>query len=511
MSDQEFALGLEGEGDLDAARVEASAASHGPVRTRQLFSNAMVFMAAAAFQRAIAFLLLPLTTRALDPTEYGQLAIALSAMLLAAVLFGLGFDYAVFRLYLARDADSARQERVVLSTWATVGVVGAVGAIVLSAAAWLLLAPGLSITGPEATLAFVAAAFAAGTLVPLSVLRAAGRVGAFVAVNVTIALASAGLILLCVVVLGWGPIGWLGAAVVANALGVGVAIHVVPLPRMQRFDPGIVRGALKVGVPLLPHFASHWALQLADRLVLATLVTDSKVGLYSLAGNFGLVAMIAVQGLNQAVMPTYARAAHDHTERARLAHLAVLQVVAVSLICITVALFGPLAVHLLLPADYGGAAALIPWITLGYAFLGFYFIPMNEVSLSVGRTGWIWVGTASAAAVDILALFIFVPSGGIMAAAVASAAAYVVLLTWLLLYRHRHGIVKHDVGGLLRAVGGLALVYAGAVATTGSSDVGDLFARAAWMLLVPVVMLALGIVSWDDARSVVRRQRPRQT
>lgn len=336
-------------------------------------------------------------------------------------------------------------------------------------------------------------------------LRASARVASYAAINLTIAFGSAALVLLWVVALDWGPLGFLAAMTVANAAGVLVAIRVVPLPSLRRIDLDIVRSGLRVGGPLIPHFASHWALQLADRVVLATLVTTSLVGVYSLAGNFGLVAMIAVQGLNQAVMPTYARAAHDERERARLPHLAVLQAAAVLGICIAVALFGPLAVHLLLPTDFGGAAPLIPWITLGYAFLGLYFIPMNEVSLAVGRTTMIWIGTASAAALDIVALFIFVPASGIMAAAVASAGAYGILLGWLLLYRRRHGIVRHDVSALVRTAGGMGMVYAAAIITTGSSTVVDLLARMGWMLLLPIVLLALGVVKWQDARRAIGR------
>lgn len=501
MGEPELAIGLESDSDVAIAEAEASvSAAHRPVGTRRLFSNAVVFIGTAALQRAVAFLMLPIVTSALGPSQYGQLSVAASAMLLASILFGLGFDYAVTRLYLAKDADPERQEQVLLSTWITVGAVGFLGSIAFSVTAWLLLTPDSFLTGPQATLAFVAAAIAASTLVPLSVLRAAGRVFSFAIINLTNALASAVLIIVFVVPLHWGTIGFLSATVGASALGLVVAAFVVPLPRIRRPNPEVVRSALKLGVPLVPHFMSHWGLQLADRVVLATMVTQAQVGIYGLAGNFGLVAMIAVMGLNQAVMPTYARAAHDPRERARITHLAVLQIVGVLLICLTIALFGPIAVHLLVPSDFSGAAGLIPWITLGFGFLGVYFIPMNEVSLSVGQTSFVWVGTFTAAAVDILALFVFVPSGGVMAAAIASAVAYAVLLVWILFYRHRHRIVRHDLGAVVRAVLAFGIVYAGCVITTGSSTPVDILARAGWVLLLGPVLFLVGVVRLSDLR-----------
>jgi O-antigen/teichoic acid export membrane protein len=507
MGEPELALGLEAEPDFAEAELDVTS-TRGPAHGGRLFSNAVVFVATAAFQRAVAFLLLPLTTRALGPDQYGQLSVALSVMLLSTVLFTLGFDYAIFRLYLARDAGQVRREQVVFSTWAGVGVAGGVGTLVLSAVAWLVVGPGWTVTWYDVALALLAAAFAAGTLLPLSVLRAETRVRAFAAVNLAIALATTVLILAFVVVFGWGPVGWLVATALASALGVAVAMKVVPLPPRHRFDFGIVRQAFAFGAPLLPHFASHWMLQMADRVVLATLVTDSQLGVYSLAGNFGLAAMIGVQGLNQAVMPTYARASHDEGERGSLVQLTVVQVLAVGVICAAVALLSPPVIHLVLPADFGGAARLVPWIALGYAFLGLYFIPMNEVSLMVGQTKWIWIGTASAATINIAALFIFVPAGGILAAAIASAGGYAVLPVWLLLYRRRHQLVRHDPMPIAKSIVAVAGVYFAAVATTGSTTVLDLVVRAAWLFLcTPAVLISLKVFSLGDARRAISAGR----
>ena len=194
----------------------------------------------------------------------------------------------------------------------------------------------------------------------------------------------------------------------------------MPWHRGGSFEFALVRRALVFGLPLLPHALSHWALQLADRGVIASLVNARSLGIYSLAANI-LLPFLLVMSLNQSLMPIYARVGAATLRAGELRDIVVFQVTGVAGLTLAGALLGGPVVDILAPPSYAGADSLVPWLVLGYGFVGLYFIPMNGATLGAGRTKHVWVPTAIAACCNIGLLFVLVPPFGIKAGAVASA------------------------------------------------------------------------------------------
>jgi O-antigen/teichoic acid export membrane protein len=446
-----------------------------------------VYAGAAALPRAIGFLLLPAYTRALGPADYGTVSLLFSIGTAAGILFTLGLDTAVFRTYFALAADPERQRDFVASAWRLLVVLPVACAGVAGGLTWLTVDSG-RFSGPAMLLSFESAAVnVAATTVPLAVLRADQRLRPYLLVTVTSALGTSGLTLLFVVGFDGGVVGWLGATVVANAIALVVAALVVPLHARRAFDVPLTAQSVRFGLPLLPHFLGHWALQLADRSVLAGLVTADALGVYSLAANLALPTMIVVQSLNQGFMPTYARVGAGRGAHRELEPVVLLQVTLVTFVCVTAALLAPPLVSVMAPAAYAEAGSLTAWIVLGYAFLGLYYVPMNGLSLGAGITKHVWIATVAAASTNIGLLFCLVPSGGLRAAAIASSVGYAVLLCGVYVYARRPGNpVVYRWGAIgLRVAVGLAVYAAAALATP---DTG------AWGLAVRC-LVALGLAA----------------
>jgi O-antigen/teichoic acid export membrane protein len=234
-------------------------------------------------------------------------------------------------------------------------------------------------------------------------------------------------------------------------------------------------------------------LQAADRTVIAGMVSQAALGVYSLASNLGLPVLMLVQSINYGFMPTYARAGAGNVDKRNLEEVVVLQATIVAFICASCALLGPPLVELVAPSSYGHAGPLIPWIALGYGFLGLYFIPMNGISLGGGRTKFAAVTSLSAAATNIGLLYLLVPRGGIHAAAIAAALAYGVLLVAVFIYAWRpENPVRYRwlALGTMFSVLGTTYVLARLTASDGGG-LRSLVIRLAWLLAAsPVVLIA---------------------
>lgn len=491
--------------------VEEAFAAPGALSSRRGLRNAAVYAAATSLRGGLGFVLLPFYTRALTPSEYGRVAIVLTITTAAGYVFTFGLDLALFRGFFRLTDDPAGQRRLVNSLWTFVIIASCSTALVVSAT----VAPWLSSDGivrpVDLTLGLLSAALlASATTVPLALIRAQQRLRQYVVLSSIYAVATAAITLFLIVGLRAGVRGWFIAMLIANAITFAAACRMIPFKRPSPLDRQAVRAGLALGLPLIPHLLGHWSLLLADRAVLGGIVTTAAVGVYTLGATMALPAMILVQALGQAFMPSYAAAATNESARSGLPSLVTAQAVSVLLICLLVALLGPNLVSVVAPPEYHQAAPLIPWFVLGYAFLGLYSIPMNGLSLGMGRTRYVWVATAAAATTNIVLIYVLVPTHGILSAAIASAVGYLVLLVLIGRYSwHPRNPVRYEWTRLARAVTVVGVVYAGATLTTGDGGALDLVARLVWVLTAVAGIALSGGVAADGIRLLVARLRPR--
>jgi O-antigen/teichoic acid export membrane protein len=413
--------------------VPTSALTAGGSARRSLFGGG-IYALTNAGQRAVAFLLLPLYVAVLSPAEYGRLGVLLTVQSAAATVFTAGMDVSVMRRYVQLEGDADSQMDFVLTAWSFLALTTLVLAGVVSALLVALVSTSPAFDPRQGALAVVCGAlFVGATIVPLTVLRAEYELRKYIILTGILALANTALTVLFVVVLRLGVTGWLVATLAANSIALVAAIFILPWRMPTSFDRQSMGAALRIGLPLVPHAASGWSLQLADRIILASLVSVTSLGVYTLGANLALPVLVILQGLNLGFLPTYARAHSDHGVIASLRRAVNLQVAVTLAVGCAVSLLGAPFVNIF-ANDYSGAGVLIPWISLGYVILGLYFIPMNVISMVIGRTGFVWTLTLTAAAINIGAIYLLVPRYGIIGAAIASAVGYLALLILVSIY-----------------------------------------------------------------------------
>lgn len=448
-----------------------------------------VYAGTMAMQRAITFLLLPIFTRVLSPEEYGELSIALSANAVAVVVFSFGLEPAIFRGIAHRADDFDERNRFIGSIWTFLLVASPLAAVVATAVMAPVLWTSPIVSVDEFGLSMLAASiYVAATMLPLTLLRMDRRVRDFVIVNGVATVTTVVPMLLFVAVFHMGVMGWLVALSVGASATLLATAVVVPYRRPRPVDRTVIQDALRRGLPVMPHFAAMWSLQLADRVLLAMLVTTAAVGIYSLASNLALPLLLLTMGVNQAFMPAYAHAGKSNSI-AGLRPLIELQVAVVAVLSLACALLAPPAINMFLDAQFQPAANLTPWFVLGYGFLGLYAIPMNGVTLTYGRSRRIWVISITAALVNLGLIYALAPRSGLVAAAIASAAGYGVLLLGMLLYSSQtNSTLPYPWRPISVLLGIGGIVYAGAVLTVGSSHPTDIVLRLAWILAALVMM-----------------------
>jgi O-antigen/teichoic acid export membrane protein len=466
---------------------------------RRVLVGGAAYAAVTVLQRALSFLLLPVYARALSPAQYGELGVIIALSQAFIFVMGAGQQFAVFRQWFQLEDDEADRRRYV----GTVGQLLLVGPLLVT----LLLVPValtvgadlLQVDGLALVLSIAGTAlFVSASVLPFSVLRAQERLRDFVALNLCNAVVTAATTIVAVVVLDGGVRGWVIGFLAGNLATLIASMVVMPWPWQRRPVRRHLRTTLALGLPLVPHQVSLWALQLASRAILLGLVTKAAIGLYTIAFLLTQPIQLLSQALNQAVLPSYGRASKDTSELPALSRLTTHQIVFVAVITAACALVAPPVCRLALPASYAGATDVIPWLCLANGLYSLYAIPMNEVSIFAGRAQYAWVATLTAALLNVAMLYVLVPGHGIVEAGIAATIGSCALVAGIFVYARR-AVAGHRVHyewlRIGRGVAIAAAIYVGGVLSTGEGDFRSLLLRAAWCVPLLLAFFAVGVPS----------------
>ncbi len=489
-----------------------SSASGLGVAVRELAGSSAVYGLASILTRALTFLLLPVYTRFLTPADYGIVTVTATITAILLLVFPLGIHGAASRFYFAVDSAEERRSRSG-TLWLTTLLFAGVAAVLLDlAGAGLVprLVPGLPFH-PYVRLAIWTAFFLTFSLVPFLLLQLQQRPVPYLAVTVGSSLATAGAILLFVVGLKQGAVGYLRGGLVGAGVTALCAIGIAVRAMRISIRRDIAVAALSYGLPLVPHAMAGWVLELSDRTILARYTTLGEVGIYSLGYQVGTALGLLIAAFNAAWIPYLfkALAAGEPQAPERLSRLATYYAMILVFFALGLALLvGPILRFLVAPAYYP-SAAITPWITAAYVLYGLYIIPISFLFWRE-RTGRIPIVTLVAGVVNVGLNLWLVPRYGMIAAAWSTLVAYAVMLP--VAWASARGVhpFPYEYGRLARVlvVGGALFAVGNAVAY--ASPTLEVAARLAAWAAFPIALAAVGTFESRELRAlreVVRWKR----
>jgi O-antigen/teichoic acid export membrane protein len=411
------------------------------MKLRALLRGSLLYTLGNFLPRIGAFLLLPLYTVAMAPSEYGVYSLMLSLIGLLAIVYRLGLDGSLLRFHF--DVAPARRPALYFSATMTTVVVTVTLSIVIAAIAapfFPRIFPGVAFW-PYGALALAITATTALQYVPSSLFRALERPERFLAFGLGVFALGTVATVIFLVVFERGAGGALAGQLVGG-LGV-VAVTGVILARMprRRFDRQLMRRALRFGLPLLPHGLAAWSLNFSDRWLigltigLPTLATQAAVGIYSFGYLIGQgVALVAIS-FNAAWVPFwYARGDGERGPRL-LREATTLVMGGLTLLAVGVAAFAPELTRLLATRRWGddalGAIDVAVIVTFASLVYGLYFMLVSTIFLR-RRTSALPLITLAAGLTNVAFNLLLIPRLGITGAAWSTLAGYLVLgaATW---------------------------------------------------------------------------------
>jgi len=391
-----------------------------------LLKHSVYYLMANGLPGIVNFLAIAIYTRMLSPEEYGRYILVIAGVSLFDVVLFQWLRLSMNRFLPAHLDDPKPLLSTILAGFAAVALLtGGLG--ILVALLWpdptlraiiLIAVPLLwALAWFEVNLSLSAI-----KLMPVRYLFIKGT-------------KTAGSLFLGVLMILWG----LGAYGPLLGLLVGMLLATFLWSRVEwmdldlKIDRIILREALSYGLPLTATFALAFVVSSSDRFLIAWFLDEAHAGLYAAVYDLGQQSLtLLMSTVNLAAYPLAVRALEQRGEEAarqQLMRNATL-LFAIAIPSATgLAVLAPNISAVLLGASFREDAALIlPWVALAILLSGvraFHF----DLAFQLGRRtmGQVWV-MGAAAALNIGLNFWWIPAFGLMGAAYATAASYMMAI-----------------------------------------------------------------------------------
>lgn len=267
--------------------------------------NTFIYTLGGLLSPVLGFVLLPLYTRYLNPAEYGIIAAIYALILLFKVFYSFSLERSLVRLYW--DYKSDYEQRVFLSTM-TVGIAGLV--IIMSAISILFFHPIQRIfpqipAHPFYLIGLIMVNEQIVFNIIQNVFRIKEKANSFVILTTSHFLVKTVLIIVFVVVIEKGLLGYFYAELISALLFIFIFIFIIRDYFVFSFDFSMFKSAFRFALPYLPGFTGSWIVGQSDKIFIAGMLSLSDVGIYAISVKVASVLGIVDASFKNAYLPHY--------------------------------------------------------------------------------------------------------------------------------------------------------------------------------------------------------------
>ena len=240
---------------------------------KQLMKNTIIIAIGKLSTQIISYLLLPLYTSQLDPSEYGNYDFICTLSVFLCPIITLLMEESMFRYLI--DADSKVQRKKIITQTIIYTFFGTVLFTIIAA---LIMGFGTDYTPMYITaiITFVISNILIGLSNALS--RGLGKIKLYSVSNFILGISTIILNIVFILALNAGAEGLLWANTIANAFTAIVILAILKLPKyIGKIDKPLMKDMIKYSIPLVPNSISWSIINMSDRIILTQMVSSVTI------------------------------------------------------------------------------------------------------------------------------------------------------------------------------------------------------------------------------------------
>ncbi len=342
-------------------------------------------------------------------------------------------------------------------------------------------------------------------LVPFANLRLERKAGKFAALKLANILINLGFNLVLFLKFHWGIEAIFAANLAASAVTLFLLMPEILKHLHIKIYGGQLKKMLRFGLPYLPASLAATMVQVIDRPLVLAKTNAATLGLYQTGYKIGIFMMLVVSMFQYAWQPFFLNNAREKNAKEIFAKIMTLFVLAASLLWIVISLFIENLARLeigagrsIIEKHFLPGLVVVPIILLAYLFNGIY------VNLWAGlyieeKTKYFPYISGVGALVNVAANLLLIPVLGIVGAALATLASYMVMAAGIFIFAQRFYKIEYEYGKLLKILGTIFATGAIYYYFYFHGGMGVLF-KTAMLAAFIAALFALGVVKKDEMR-----------
>ena len=411
-------------------------------KANSFIGGTSIYLASNILNGIIPFILLPILTRYLSPSEYGEVAMFQTLLGALGAFTGSVFVGAAARKYY--DSNLGREElaEFIGSCIQLIVIFSTLVFIILfifqnQFSEWLSLKPAYIL------FAVVTAACTAIVSIRLGQWQVQKLALKFGMLQISQSFLNMLLSLLFVVVMLKGAEGRINAQIITASIFLCISLFLLNKDHLLKvfiWRKDYMQEALKFGVPLIPHIAGGFLLTTVDRFVINREIGLAEAGIYMVAIQLTAAIRIVFDAINKAYVPWLFEKLKENDFQQKI-KIVKFTYAWFGLILIGACLafyIGPYVVVFIAGEQYAEAGKVIGWLALGQGFQGMYLMVTNYIFYSK-KTGLLSIASLSSGILNLILLVALVRILGLEGASIAFAISMGIrfLLTWYIAHK-RH-------------------------------------------------------------------------
>lgn len=401
-----------------------------------LARNLSWYAVTALLNGAVPFLLLPVLTRYLTPSDYGLLSVIIAYMTVLSPFIVLGFP-SLFStdFYLLSRSDLRRKSVVWLGLPIAIGMILIIASWVLrNSLAVLLAIPAAWV--PAIPLLALLGFIPQWTAVMFQMDNRPRQFAAYQGAQAFLLLSTT-IIFVVVMDMHWEGRLWamLTVGMLTSIVGLLALRPYLSITMPKRDD---VHEAAKFGLGLLPHSVLSQLIRQSDRLFILYFIGLSAAGEYAVGWQVASIMLILLSTFNQAWTPYLFESLAQDSEYCKRRIVKLSYCIALGFIALFLIInaISPLIFSTLISRKYQDAQNFIPIITLGYLFMGFYML-VTDYIFYMKKTYLFSILTLANGAINLALNYICIRQFGAIGVtyAFAASSAIVMIFAWLLAHK----------------------------------------------------------------------------
>lgn len=391
-----------------------------------IIKHSILYVLSSTFSKAIPFLLLPILTHYLNPTEFGQFSIFQVILAFAIALFGMNIQTNITVNYFRVNKNK-------LSLYfGNILLILLFNSFLLFFFLFIYSFYSSSIFSISINYIYFLPLLVLFSLIVeiyTSLLRSQKQVVKFVLIEVLSTVSRFTLVSLLVIyfALGWEsfPIGSIITLFLASLYCM------YSLYRQNyiiiKYDKKILKSILLLCIPLIPHAIGGMAIAMSDRLFIEKIVGMHEVGVYAVGYSFGMIVSLFSDAFIKAWSPWFYEKMNDlndHGKRqiVKVTYLYIIFILLFSIVVYTISLF---LIPFMTSPEYHSATKYVFWIALAYSVQGIYKIFFPYL-VHFSKTKYLAITTFLAAIFSLIGNYFFIHQYGAVGAAYSTILAFII-------------------------------------------------------------------------------------